>query len=252
MKTLARVGYAANGLLHILIGVLAISVAFGSSSQDADQQGALAAIAAQPFGVFVLWAIAIGLVGLALWGVTEAILASDSDSKERWKERAKQLGKSIAYAAIAVTAFRFATGGGSGSGDGSAESLSARLLATPFGVVLLLILAAGVIAIGAYFVYKGATRKFCEDLVVPSGAAGTVTEVLGLVGYIAKGLALVIVGILFAVAAVTADPGQAAGIDGALMTIAAAPFGTLALVVVGAGFVAYGVYSFVRARRARL
>ena len=73
-----------------------------------------------------------------------------------------------------------------------------------------------------------------------------------MLGYIAKGVALGIVGVLFVTAAVTADPSKSTGLDGALHTLRDQPAGVLLLVIVALGFVAYGVYSFVRARYGRI
>ncbi|BDI22955.1 hypothetical protein L3i23_17310 [Herbiconiux sp. L3-i23] len=250
VKVLARTGYAANGVLHILIGVIAISVALGGGG-SADQSGALGALAGNPFGANLLWVMAVGLAALALWGVVQAIIASSADTKETWKLRAKEGGKAVAYAAVSVTAFRYAMGSSS-DGDQSAQSLSATLLENPFGVALLLVVAAGILGIGAYFVVKGANRKFLDDIDRPSGRAGRATELIGMVGYIAKGVALAVVGILFGTAAVTTDPEQAAGLDGALKALAELPFGAVVLALIGLGFIAYGVYCGIRARYARL
>ena len=75
---------------------------------------------------------------------------------------------------------------------------------------------------------------------------------LGVIGYSAEGVALMVVGILFWVAAATLDPTRASGLDGALRALAGVPFGEFILVVIGAGFIAYGLYSEFRARYARL
>ena len=75
---------------------------------------------------------------------------------------------------------------------------------------------------------------------------------LGTVGYVAKGVAIIVVGILFAVAAVKVDPDDSTGLDGALKSLASLPFGMVILIAVGLGLIAYGVYTFVRARYARL
>lgn len=250
VKTLARVGYAANGVLHVLIGVIAISVAIGGGG-SADQGGALGSLAGNPFGAALLWVMVVGLAALALWGFVQAVMARGADSKETWKTRAKEGGKAVAYAAVAVTALRYAMGGSS-DGDQSAQTVSSALLENPFGVALLLAVAAGIIAIGAYFVVKGAKKKFLDDIVRPSGTLGRATEIIGTVGYVAKGIALGVVGILFGIAAVTTDASQAAGLDGALKSLAELPFGAVLLVLVGLGFVAYGLYCGVRARRAKL
>src|SRR5690554_7681569 len=89
----ARAGFAVNGLLHLLIGGIALGVAFGSGG-EADQGGALQGLASTPGGVFVLWVVAIGLIALGLFQVLETVLVRGTD-KEAWVDRAKQGGKAI-------------------------------------------------------------------------------------------------------------------------------------------------------------
>lgn len=249
VRIAARAGFAVNGLLHILIGGIALGVAFGSGG-EADQGGALAAVAAAPFGTVLLWVLVVGLWGLGLFQVLEAVIIRGTD-KDAWADRAKEGGKGVAYLAIGATAFTYARGGSSDSSEQS-QSLTAQLLATPGGVVLILVLAVAVIAIGGYFIVKGAKKKFLDDITVPREPAGRATTVLGTIGYCAKGVAIVVVGILFAVAAFSADATEAAGLDGALSALAALPFGAIVLSVIAIGLIAYGVYCFVRARYARL
>jgi hypothetical protein len=250
VETLARVGYAVNGLLHGLIGALAIAVALGAG-QDADQTGALAALSSTPGGTALLWVMVIGFGALGLWQLLQTALVRESDSKRRWGRRLKEGAKAVAYLALAATAVRFATGGSTDSEE-QTQDFSAGLLSQPLGVALLLLVAALVIGIGVYFVVKGARKRFLEDIRKPSGSAGKATEIVGVVGYIAKGIALLLVGILFGVAALTADPEKATGLDGALKALAGLPFGMAALIAIGVGFLAYGVYCVVRALRARI
>lgn len=246
----ARCGYVVNGLLHILIGIIALGVAFGGGG-SADTGGALQQVASAPAGEALLWFIAGGLWALALFQLLEAALVRGSD-RDAWMSRAKELGKAIAYAAVGFTAFQAATGSSSGSGDSGPKQVSSTLLGSPFGVVLLLLLALGVIAIGAYFVVKGARQGFVEDLRVPSGALGRATVASGTVGYVAKGVAIAVVGVLFAVAAFTTDAEASAGLDGALKSLVELPFGPFVLGAIALGLILYGVYCFVRARYARL
>lgn len=249
LRTAARVGYAVNGLLHVLIGVIALGIARGGGG-EADQGGALGQLAGHPAGAALLWVIVVGLWGLGLFQLLEAALVRGTD-RDDWAERAKEGGKGVAYLAIGVTAFTVARGGSTDSSE-QTQTLSARLLGAPGGVALLVVLGLAVVAIGGYFVVKGARQRFREDLIVPGGQQGRVVVGLGVVGYVAKGVVLVIVGALFVVSALQADPSEATGIDGALKALAGVPFGVALLVVVAVGLVAYGVFQFVRARRARL
>ncbi|MDY0911786.1 DUF1206 domain-containing protein [Rathayibacter festucae] len=251
VRTLARGGYAANGLVHILIGVIALQIATGGQG-EADQTGALSSLAAQPGGVVVLWVCAIGLFGLALWGALEAFLvASGNSAASRWGSRLKEAAKAVVYLALGITTLRFAMGGSSDSSETS-ESASAQVLAAPGGVVLLVIAGLAILAVGGVFVYRGASKKFLENIAQPGGTAGRVVTGLGIAGYVAKGVVLGVLGILVIIAAVTHDPEQAGGLDEALKTLTELPFGVVLLGVVAVGLIAYGAFCFARARWPKL
>ena len=201
--------------------------------------------------MFVVWTIVIGLAALGLWQVLQAFLVPGDDPKKVWAHRLKEIGKGVAYLFVAGTALTVALTGSADS-SGSTASASASVLELPGGPVLLMIAGLAVLAVGAFFVYNGIARKFTEDLAVPAGTLGTVTVGLGVAGYIAKGVAVGVVGILVIVAGFTVDPSESTGLDGALHSLAELPFGSVILVLVGAGLIAYGVYCLFRARFARL
>jgi hypothetical protein len=249
-RVAARCGYVVNGLLHILIGAIALTVAFGGGG-SADTGGALEQVASAPAGEAILWFIAAGLWALALFQLLEAAIVRGTD-RDAWMDRLKQLGKAVAYAAVGFSAFGAASGSSSGSGDSDVRQVSSTLLASPFGVALLFVVALGILAIGVYFIAKGARQKFVEDLRVPTGELGRATIASGTVGYIAKGVAISVVGVLFAIAAFTTDADAAAGLDGALKALVEVPFGPIVLGAVALGLILYGIYCFVRARYARL
>lgn len=251
LEMVARVGYVVLGIVHIVIGIIAASVAVGGGGGDADQGGAMQQIRNAPAGVFVLWVIGLGLIALAIWQVTEAFVERDPDTKKRWALRAKYLGTAVAYAAIAVTALIFAVGGSTDSEE-STESFSAQLMSSPGGVFLVGALGVGIIALGVAFVIRGATRAFAKNLKNPGGTVGKGIITLGVVGYIAKGIAIGVAGILFVAAAVTHDPEKAGGLDDGLRAIAELPFGKVILWAVGAGLVLYGIFCIARARYARM
>ena len=250
-RALARIGYVVLGIVHLIIGAIAISVAVGAGGGDADQGGAMEQISRVPFGTVVLWVIVVGLAALGIWRIAEAFLEHDPDTKKRWGHRVKELGTALAYFATGATALVYALGGSSDSSE-STTSFSATLLATPGGVALLVLIGLVVLGVGVAFVVRGIRRDFEEKLALPAGAAGTGIRVLGTVGYVAKGVAVAIVGVLFAVAAFTHDPEKAGGLDSALKSLAELPFGQIILWLVGAGLMVYGVYCFARARYGRL
>ena len=250
-RTMARVGYVVLGLVHLIIGAIAISVAVGAGGGEADQGGAMEQISRVPFGTVVLWVIVLGLAALGAWQIAEAFLEHDPDTKKKWGRRVKEVGTALAYFAIAATALVYALGGTSDSSE-STQSFSATLLSSPGGVVLLVLVGLVILGVGVAFVVRGIRKDFEKQLSLPAGRAGDAVRVLGMVGYVAKGVAVAVVGVLFVVAAVTHDPEKAGGLDAALKSLSALPFGQVILWLVGAGLVVYGVYCFARARYARL
>jgi hypothetical protein len=250
LRAAARAGYAVNGIVHALIGVTAISVAVGPGG-EADQSGALSELAVAPGGRVLLWVITIALFALALWQVLHALLARGGDAKRRWANRLGDLARAIAYVFVGVTALTFARGSSTNSAA-SSQTLSARVLSVPGGMIWLVAIGLIVFGIGAAFVVRGVTRRFLKRIIVPRGSLGKFVTALGVIGYTAEGVALSVVGVLFWVAAATFDPTKASGLDGALKALVGVPFGVIILVVIGAGFIAYGLYSEFRARYARL
>ncbi|MEZ0448514.1 DUF1206 domain-containing protein [Cellulomonas sp. ICMP 17802] len=251
----ARAGYAVSGVLHVLIGFLALRVAFGSPGQ-ADQSGALSTIAATPFGGLVLWFSVLAFLALGAWQVAKAIHGGSPTSAGGGGggagDRAKAVGRAVVYLALAFAALSFARGGGTSSSQQTAD-LTTKLMGAPGGRLLVGAVGLAIVVVGGYHVYKGWTKKFLEDLHrLPSGVAGPAVRRLGVAGYVLKGVALGIVGVLFVTAAAKADPSKATGLDGALHTLRDQPAGVALLVIVALGFVAYGVYSFVRARYGRI
>ncbi len=247
LEILARCGYAVSGVLHLVLGWIVVGLGTGASGESASQSGALSAIAESPGGAAMLWFAVVAFAALALWQVAVAVSGSTGETVDRLKAA----GKAIVYLALGFLALRFATG--SGGGGGEEESMTATVMQNPAGQVLVGAVGLGIVGVGGYHVYKGWKKKFLEDLQGNAGGqVGRAVVILGQVGYVAKGVALGVLGALFVVAAVTSDPEQAGGLDEAFATIGEQPFGAVLLVATGLGFAAYGIYSFARARYARM
>lgn len=249
-RIVLAVGLVAYGLIHLLIAWIALQLAWGQTPASADQQGALQQLASTPFGPVLLLATAIGLFALVFWRVGLAIWGF-SWKQPRARRVASRIGSAVqalVYAALGAQALWIALGGGSGSGGSSEETLSARLLSQPFGRVLLLGVAAVTLGVGGYLIIKGIRKKFTEEL---TDDGTLLLNRIGQVGYVAKGLALALVGALFAWAAISHDAEKAGGIDAALHTIRDQPYGAIGLTVFAAGLAAFGLFCFGWSRRAR-
>jgi hypothetical protein len=255
LERAARAGFAASGLVHLLVAYLALRVAWSGGGERADQSGALSVLAENPFGQAVLWLTALGCAALALWQVADVVLETRGErdrpgrtAKDRAVRIAKGVGVGAVYTVLAVSAARFAVGEGRSSSSQS-KGLTARLLEQPGGRVLVVLVGVVVVVVGGYHCYKGLTRGFLDDLRENPGPA---VVRLAVVGHVAKGVALVVVGLLFCLAGVRRSPGEAGGLDTALKTLRDAPAGPYLLTAVALGIAAYGVYMFARARYARL
>ena len=249
-RTIARIGYVVLGLVHIVIGVIAISFVTGGGGEP-DQSGAMEQIEKAPAGVLLLWAIVVGLTALAIWQVFEAFLERNPDTKMKWGYRLKYAGTAVIYLGIAFTALVYALGGESDASQ-SSKSFSARLMATPGGIVVLVLFGMLVAGIGVAFILRGFTRAFKKHLDLPPDPVGKGIVTFGVVGYVAKGVAIAVTGVLFVVAALTHDPQTAGGLDSAVRTLAGLPLGPLILWVVGVGLILYGLFCFSRGRYARM
>ncbi|WP_430867608.1 DUF1206 domain-containing protein [Demequina aurantiaca] len=243
----ARAGYFVSGVLHIILGFIVAKIGFGSGG-EADQSSALSSISDAPLGNILLWVAAVAFVALGAWQLADALHSSNEA-----KDRAKSAGKAVLYAALAFTTVSIAMGSGDSNGDSQSEGFASTLMGAPAGRFLVGAVGIGIVAGAVYHVYKGVTKKFLEDLKSTGGReVSKAVRTLGTVGYVAKGVALGVVGVLFTYAAITADPDKAKGLDGAVETLLKAPGGPVLVVLVGIGFAAYGLYSFARARYARM
>lgn len=246
LGTVARTGYAASGLMHLLMGYLAIRISQHQGGES-DQSGAFAQMLELPGGMIIIWITFIGLTGLAVWLFLQAALGIGSSSKKRWVRSLVSLTKGATYAALASTAMSLIVRSPTNSGA-SARQASGTVLSLPGGQLLLVVVGLATAGIGGYFIFKGARKKFHQDIALPSGYAGTAVDVLGIAGYVAKGIAIMTLGVLLVIAAVKVDPKDASGLDGAIKALAALPFGEAILILIGVGLIAYGVYSLARAR----
>lgn len=254
-ESLARGGYVANGVVHGLIGVIVLVIASGGHGES-DQAGAMKAVAGAPVGFVVLWVIAIGLWALALWHAGEGLLAHDysGDAKgaaRKWSRRLAEWGQAVLFAALGVVAAAVAMGARP-DGEETAEDASRSLLQVPGGPIVLCIVGLAIGGGGVAFIVMGVMRSFRKPMRIPGGALGRVVTGLGVAGFVAKGVALLIVGVLLVVASLSHDSQAAGGLHGAVDALLALPLGPVLAWIVGLGFLAYGVFTVARARFARM
>lgn len=244
----ARTGFAVSGVLHLLVGVIAIQLAVGKAGR-ADQSGALAELAGQPGGIFLLWIGFAACAALALWQVSEAVFGyGQLKSGPKLGKKLAAVGQGLVFTAVAAAFAAFALGNGKSGGQSTSDA-TAQLMKVPLGSTLLIVIGAAIAIAGIVFGIRGAGTSFKKKLSMPaSGALRALIMVLGVVGYIAKGVALFLVGLLFIVATVQARPQESTGLDGALRAVREQPYGIYLLSLIGAGLICYGLYQMAKAR----
>ncbi len=251
VHNLARLGYAAKGVVYVILGGLAAAAALGRGGEITDQRGVMQAIYQHSLGKILLAAVALGLVGYVIWCVVRATLDPDREGSQP-KGLALRAGyflSGLAYAGLALAAINLVLGAGgtTTSSEQNVQDWTARLLNTPVGVPLVVL--AGLVALGMglaqfYIAYK---IQFMEYLEVNS-AAHPAVEWLGRTGHVARGIVLGIIGIFLIQAALRHNPNEAKGLGGALDQLARTPFGPSLLVVVALGLITYGLFSLAEAR----
>jgi len=259
LRRTAQLGLAGYALLHLLVAWLALQLAWnGGATQAAgrttDSAGALAVLARSPAGTVLLWVLTAGLTGLAVWQAVEVVRhyrrlpPPGPRRRKALAQVVKTVGTAALYAFLAVSAARAALGDGQRRGD---EQQTVRgVLGWPGGQLLVVAVGAVVVGIGVYTVRKGLRSDFLDeiDLESVSPALCALTHRFSQVGFVLKGVALVLVGGVVAWAAAGFDPDRATGLDGALRAVAGEPYGQWVLTVIAAGLAAFAVYCLARAR----
>jgi Domain of Unknown Function (DUF1206) len=248
----ARLGLAARGFVYIVIGWLAVQIARGQASHEANQRGALAEIGRQSFGIVLLWAMGIGFAAYAVWRLSEAMFGTATDGS-KLGPRAASLVRGLIYAGFSVTTFTFIAGT---STDGQAQQQrtdTARVMDHTGGRWLVGMVGAIVVIVGIVMVVQGATKKFEKDLRMGelNGRTRAVVVGLGTVGTIARGIVFALAGGLVVDAALRFKADKSAGLDGALRTLANQTYGPYLLGLLAFGLIAFGLYALAAARYAK-
>jgi hypothetical protein len=249
---LARAGFAARGLVYVIVGILAIKLALGDGGTSADQQGALRTIAHQPFGKVLLILIAIGLGGYALWRLARALLGHGPEGSDDGVDRVAAFASGVVYAGLCAIAVEILVG--SGGAAGGAQKTTAGVFGWPAGTWLVGIAGVVLIGVGLYQGYRGISKDFLDDSKTEQMSPRTRRwiEWIGTFGHLARMVVFCLVGSFLIKAAIDFNPNKAVGLDGALAKVDHASYGPFLLGLVAAGLIAFGTYSLGDARYRRI
>jgi hypothetical protein len=247
-----RFGFAAKGIVYLLVGYLAARTAVKGGGPAPDEQTALHQVLAAPLGRVLLSITAAGLLIYALWRLIE--MWSDPEKKgAMW--RVQSFLSALAYGSLAVEAFRTVLGMGSGgSGESEAKEQAALLIALPLGHWLTIAIALLGIVFGLQDVWRAIAPDFEDRYAIKELSRRAKSWVLriGRAGILARGAVSTIVGTYLLVAGMRRSPSAAKGTSGAIESLGQFAFGRWILVLIALGLAAYGVYTLAESRYRRL
>lgn len=257
-KRLARLGFYTKGFLFIVIGILAVMVATGQPGGElADPSGALETIAQARYGKWLLIIFIAGALGHGIWNILRG--AADVDNAGGgWQGIFKRIvaaGIGIFYLGLAYTAWSIIVAERITSRNGEIpRTFAAILLALPLGASLMFLIGLGIVGAGVHECYSGVTGKYKQNfrLFAAENKHRRIITVLGLLSFTARALLLGLMGYFFIAAAISHNPNDAAGLDGALAALAQTYYGKTILFVTATGLICHGVLSLYEARFRRL
>lgn len=240
-----RFGYAARGFVYVLVGAFAL-IAAKDRTRAPDSSTALGELLDEPFGEVMLALIALGLFAYAAWRCVCAMLDLENKGRELKGVTARiaQFISAILHVSLAVSAASLIWRAGDASGD-KTETLTARILAEPFGRWMVALVGVIAIVMGVQHFVKAHQEKYLENLRYTPLAAklGNVIKF----GIVAHGIVVLITGAFFIWAAWTSDPTRAGGLGDALNALRTIGVGQAGLAVVAAGLLGFSAYCFVEA-----
>jgi hypothetical protein len=237
---LTRLGFAARGMLYIVIGLLALA-----TGRTEDLTGALEYVG-HGAGKLLLIALATGLATYALWRLSDAILGTEHQGLDfkHLGQRGIAAGIGAVYLYLAYKAVRIILVDRAGSGD--VASQAEGVLHLPGGTLVLLGVAGGFAIAAAAQLWMAGKCRFMRRL-DEGAAAKTWIKWMGRVGYVARAAIFLVVAYLFYRAAIDRQASEAGNLEKALDVLRGR-----FLLPISAGLILFGLFSLVEARFRRI
>lgn len=247
-----RFGLIAKGVVYCLMGVLAFMAVAGLSQEKASKTQVLGFIYDQPFGVILLILVSVGLFGYATLRFFQAFKDIDNkgDDTGGVLSRTGYGISGLLYLSLAIYAAKLVWNGQESEGD-SNQFIVAKALSYEWGKWVVSIAGLIIVGSGIYQIYRAVSGKFMKKIQLLRANIENYVRKAGVVGYLSRGIVLVIIGYLVLHAALTSNPGEAKGTEYAFAFIEY-KFGSFLMAIIAVGLLGYGVFMFVKAKYQRI
>lgn len=247
-KPFARLGYAARGLVYVVIGGFAVFAAFGTG-ESIGSRDALETLIASDHGGVVAVALVCGMISYTLWRLIQSLFDTDSHGTDvkGLAIRAGLIASAVTYAVLALYTYGLWSGGGGsgGGGDGNVATTIAGFIGSRAVALLLTLVLVGV---GIAHIVKAVKKGYAKHFQAPPRAMKAIHPIAR-TGLVARGLVFLILAFLFFYRGLSAgeEGGGTPGIKAALDFLNELPAGFLLIGAMGLGLICFALYSFLEA-----
>jgi len=254
MRKLVQLGWVAKALVYASLGWAAIEISWAKTAADeAEYTGIVTALADGTFTRSLLAVIAVGLSLYITFRLLSVALIDDVDP-DAWAHRFAYLASAATYVTVAWAAADAVINGPRPDGESKVESISRSLLEHGAGRAAVVIGGLVAVGVGVYFIIKGLRRRFMRQ--IDERELGEterrLIEISGAIGWVGRGVTVLVVAAFVTWAAVVADSGEVEGIDSSMHRIASGPVGQVVIFAIGVCLLIYAGFCFISARRRRL
>jgi len=238
---LVRVGYAARGVVYILLGYLALKSAKTASGGP---QASFEFLQDLPLGFALLYVMAASLLAYAFYKLIAGLgdLERKGSDAKGIVERIGYCASSLAHATLAWSAFQFAQGEKQSAGPDSRRDAVTSLLEWEIGAIVLGLLGLSLVVAAVFQGRSAITAHFMRT--VGAGAPAIVCW-LGRLGFAARAIAFLVIGWSLIQAAWLGTGTHAKGLGTALVSLRES---SLLYIIVSVGLLMFGLFSLIVAR----